>query len=117
MRNKLKEIQKKLNKYPISTLSKEEMGLYFEHRLQNLVSSKRVLVRNELEYLLGETGPGNLRIEQDLFRLLADKGSIVQSPFESIPEIKLKPNQLIAFLKKFSEAALRFITQTSCNLK
>lgn len=88
MQNKLKEIQKKLNKQPISSLSKEEVELYFEHRLQNLVSSKKVLVRNELEYLLGETGPGNLRIEPDLFRLLASKGSFIQSPFENIPEIK-----------------------------
>ena len=88
MRNKLKEIQKKLNKQPISSLSREEVKLYFDHRLQNLISSKKVLVRNELEYLLGETGPGNLRIEPDLFRLLASKGSFIQSPFENIPEIK-----------------------------
>ncbi|OGZ30749.1 MAG: hypothetical protein A2835_02960 [Candidatus Niyogibacteria bacterium RIFCSPHIGHO2_01_FULL_45_28] len=88
MSKKLKEIQNKLNKYPISSLSKEEIELYFDHRLQNLLLSKKVLVRNELEYLLGETGPGNLRIEPDLFRLLVDKGSFVQSPFESIPEIK-----------------------------
>ena len=88
MSKKLKEIQKKLNKQPISSLSKEEMELYFDHRLQNLLLSKKVLVRNELEYLLGETGPGNLRIEPDLFRLLADRGVFTRSPFESIPEIK-----------------------------
>ena len=88
MSKKLKEIQKKLNKQPLSSLSKEEIELYFDHRLQSLLLSKKVLVRNELEYLLGETGPGNLRIEPDLFRLLVDKGSFVQSPFESIPEIK-----------------------------
>jgi len=88
MRKKLKEIQNKLNKHPISSLSKEEIELYFDHRLQNLLLSKKVLVRNELEYLLGETGPGNLRIEPDLFRLLADRGVFIQSPFESIPEIK-----------------------------
>ena len=88
MRKKLKEIQNKLNKYHISSLSKEEIELYFDHRLQNLLLSKKVLVRNELEYLLGETGPGNLRIEPDLFRLLADRGVFIQSPFESIPEIK-----------------------------
>ena len=88
MRKKLKEIQNKLNKYPISTLSKEEMELYFDHRLQSLLLSKKVLVRNELEYLLGETGPGNLRIEPDLFRLLVDKESFIQPPFESVPEIK-----------------------------
>lgn len=91
MRNKLKEIQKKLNKQTLSSLSKEEIGLYFEHRLQNLVSSKKVLVRNELEYLLGETGPGPTRIEPDLFRMLASKETLIRSPFESIPEIqKLK---------------------------
>ncbi len=104
MRNKLKEIQKKLNKQSISSLSGEEMGLYFDHRLQNLLLDKRVLVRNELEYLLGETGPGNLRIEPDLFRLLADKGSVVQSPFENIPEIKK--------LKVLKEAAEKHIEKT-----
>lgn len=88
MRNKLKEIQKKLNKQTLSSLSKEEIGLYFEHRLQNLVSSKKVLVRNELEYLLGETGPGPTRIEPDLFRMLASKEALIRSPFESIPEIQ-----------------------------
>ena len=88
MSKKLKEIQKKLNKQPLSSLSKEEIELYFDHRLQNLLLSKKVLVRNELEYLLGETGPGNLRIEPDLFRLLVDKESFIQPPFESVPEIK-----------------------------
>lgn len=29
MRKKLKEIQKKLDKYPISSLSKEEIEIYF----------------------------------------------------------------------------------------
>ena len=104
MRKKLKEIQKKLNKYSISALSKDEVELYFEHRLQNLITSKKVLVRNELEYLLGETGPGNLRIEADLFRLLTDNGSIVQSPFENIPEIKK--------LKALKEAAEKHIEKT-----
>lgn len=88
MRNKLKEIQKKLDKYPISSLSKEEIEIYFNHRLQNLLSSKKVLVKNELEYLLGETGPGNLRIDPDLLRLLAGKGPFMQVPFENMPEIK-----------------------------
>ena len=104
MHKKLKEIQNKLNKYPISSLSKDEMGLYFDHRLQNLLLSKKVLVRNELEYLLGETGPGNLRIEPDLFRLLVDKGSFVQPPFESIPEIKK--------LKTLKETAEKHIEKT-----
>lgn len=101
MRNKLKEVQKKLNKQPISSLLKEEVELYFGHRLQNLVSSKKVLVRNELEYLLGETGPGPTRIEPDLFRVLVDKETLVRSPFESIPEIQK--------LKALKEAAEKHI--------
>src|SRR3990167_4386871 len=105
MSKKLKEIQNKLNKYPISSFSKEEIELYFDHRLQNLLLSKKVLFRNELEYLLGETGPGNLRIEPDLFRLLVDKGSFVQSPFESIPEIKK-----LKTLKKLRKNTLRKIS-------
>jgi len=104
MRKKLKEIQNKLNKYPASSLSKEEIELYFDHRLQNLLLSKKVLVISELEYLLGETGPGNLRIEPDLFRLLVDKGSFVQPPLESIPEIKK--------LKTLKETAEKHIEKT-----
>jgi hypothetical protein len=88
MRKRLKEIQKKLNKQPFSSLSKEEVELYFTHRLQNLVSGKRVLVRNELEYLLGETGPGNLRIEPDLVEQLTNEKFFVYPPFENVPEIK-----------------------------
>lgn len=97
MRNKLKEIQKKLNKQPISSLSKEEVELYFDHRLQSLISSKKVLVRNELEYLLGEAGPGPSRIEPNLFQVLAGKEIPAHSPLENIPEIKkLKAQKEIA---------------------
>ena len=88
MQKKLKEIQKKLNKQPFSSLSKEEAELYFNHRLQNLISSKKVLVRNELEYLLGETGPGPSRIEPDLFQVLAGEEIPAHSSWENIPEIK-----------------------------
>jgi len=104
MHKQLKEIQKKLNKQPLSSLSKEEVGLYFEHRLQNLLTSKKVLVRNELEYLLGETGPGPTRIEPDLFEILASKDTLIQSPFESIPEIKK--------LRALKETAQKHIKET-----
>lgn len=104
MQKKLKEIQKKLNKQPLSSLSKEEVGLYFERRLQNLITSKKVLVRNELEYLLGETGPGPIRIEPDLFQALYDKEIPMRSPWENIPEIKK--------LKKLKVAAEGHIKET-----
>lgn len=97
-------IQRKLDKQPISSLSRDEIGLYFDHRLQNLISRKKILVRNELEYLLGETGPGNLRIDPELLRLLTSEESFTYSVLENIPEIKK--------LKKFKEKAENYITES-----
>lgn len=88
MRKTLNEIQNKPNKQHISSLSREEVEIYFDHRLQNLISDKKVLVRNELEYLLSETGPGNLRIDPGLLHFLIDKQSFIYPDVENLPEIK-----------------------------
>lgn len=88
MKKALALIIRKLDKHPISSLSKLELRTYFNHRLENLVFKKKVLVRNELEYLLGETGPGNLRIDPEFLSSLTKKSFFMFPGFEKIPEIK-----------------------------
>ena len=70
---KLTSIKKKLAKHPLSPLTPKELKVYFIYRLHNLLGQKRVLVRRELEYLLGETGPGMLRIDPELLHSLTDE--------------------------------------------
>ncbi len=72
MEKKLRLIRSKLDRQPIFTLSAEEIRLYFEYRLGNIIAKKKVITRNELEYLFGETGPGNLRIDPDLQRIVCN---------------------------------------------
>jgi len=59
MKKQLKTVINKLSKQSIFSLTSDEFGLYFEHRLDKLVYDKKILTRNELIYLLCETGPGN----------------------------------------------------------
>jgi hypothetical protein len=68
--NPLSKIRKKLDKYPLNSLTKEEISLYFNYRLENLCNSKNVLTKNELVYLMSETGPGNKRFDPRLLPLL-----------------------------------------------
>jgi hypothetical protein len=72
MQNPLSKIRKKLDKYPLNSLTKEEISLYFNYRLENLCNSKNVLTKNELVYLMSETGPGNKRFDPRLLPLLTN---------------------------------------------
>ena len=91
MKKQLKTIINRLNKYPISALTTEELGMYFEHRLDKLIHDKKVLTRNELTYLLSETGPGNRRIDPRLISLFVDQDILISSLYATLPEIqKLK---------------------------
>lgn len=63
----------KLESSPIHTLSAEEFKAYFEYRINNILSDKLALVGNELEYLLCETGPGNLRTDPEFLPLITKK--------------------------------------------
>lgn len=88
MKKQLKTVINKLNKQPIFSLTSDEFGLYFEHRLDGLVYDKKVLTRNELIYLLSETGPGNRRIDPRLVTALVNQDILVSSIYETLPEIK-----------------------------
>ncbi|MDD4995593.1 MAG: hypothetical protein PHW53_03970 [Patescibacteria group bacterium] len=91
MRKQLKAIINKLNKRPISSLTGDEFDVYFEHRMDNLICDKKVLTKNELVYLLSETGPGNRRIDPRLVLKLVDQNILVSSILGALPEMtKLK---------------------------
>lgn len=74
---KITEIKGKLKKNPIGTLSKDELQKYFKYRLENLLYKKRVLVFDELKYLMCETGPGNLRLDPQIVSELTQEDFFV----------------------------------------
>ncbi len=78
-------IKEKLNKLALSSLSGEELKVYFDHRTETILAKKGILVRDELEYLLSETGPGNLRIDPELLSKLLKGWSFVYPAYRSVP--------------------------------
>lgn len=73
MRKLVAAAMHKLESSPIHTLSADEFRAYFEYRINNILSDKLALVGNELEYLLCETGPGNLRTDPEFLPLITKK--------------------------------------------
>lgn len=102
MKKDLKVIFEKLAKQRVANLTASELGVYFYYRLSNLLLSKRVLVRDELEYLFTETGPGNLRFDPRHVQYLTQENLFVSPGFESIPEIQ----QIIAVKQKIESRVL-----------
>lgn len=71
------------------SLSGIELPVYFKYRVQNLLSSTKVLVKNELVYLLTETGPGNLRFNPELVDILATERFYVSQLATTLPETQV----------------------------
>lgn len=88
MEKQLKKIIEKLGKGNINSLTAEEVRTYFEHRVAILLSNKRILVKDELRYLLSETGPGNLRFDPRYLDFLLQDTIFTYLPFKNIPEIQ-----------------------------
>ena len=88
MKKQLNLVIRKLDKKPITSLSIEELKLYFDHRLENLIRDKKVLTKNELNYLLSETGPGNRRIDPQLVSRLTNDKIFSSTPYLNIPEFQ-----------------------------
>jgi len=63
----------KLESLPIHTLSGAEFRAYFEYRIDNILAKRLTLVEDELEYLLCETGPGNLRTDPEFVPLITKR--------------------------------------------
>ena len=87
---KLASVKKKLSSESLLALTAEELEFYFLRRLDSLLRSKRVLVRRELEYLLGETGPGSRRIDPELLRYLTNEQVFTDSLIGRLPEIEAR---------------------------
>jgi hypothetical protein len=88
MKKQLNLVINKLNKHPLISLSIEELRLYFDYRLENLIKDKKVLTRNELDYLLSETGPGNRRIDPRIISEMTHDDIFTCPPYSDIPEFK-----------------------------
>jgi hypothetical protein len=101
MKKEINSIVHKLDKTPISSLTAREISVYFEHRLDTILQKKKVLVRDELEYLLSETGPGNRRMDPELLSHLIK--TVPSSQYGSIPEIERIQKQKETFEKYLLE--------------
>jgi len=88
MKKQLNLVINKLNKHPLMSLSIEELRLYFDYRLENLIKDKKVFTRNELEYLLSETGPGNRRIDPRIISEMTHDDIFTCPSYSNIPEFK-----------------------------
>lgn len=88
MKKQLKTVINKLYNHPLSSLTPDELSVYFNHRLEKLVHDKKVLTRNETTYLLSETGPGNRRIDPRLISVRVNEEILTSSLYETLPEIK-----------------------------
>lgn len=88
MKKELKQVKEKLDKQPLSSLSIDEMAIYFEYRLENLISKAKVITETELYYLFSETGPGNLRIDPRIIKKLTDKKLFINPSYQNIPGVK-----------------------------
>ena len=90
----MKDLQKKLLRSALkkiaadrfSSLSGIELPIYFNHRLKKILAPKKILVKNELEYLLTETGPGNLRFTPELVQLLTKENIFISKAFQNSSE-------------------------------
>lgn len=88
MEKQLNLVINKLNKHPLISLSIEGLRLYFDYKLENLIKDKKVFTRNELDYLLSETGPGNRRINPQIISEMTHNDVFTCPPYSDIPEFK-----------------------------
>lgn len=88
MEKQLKKIIQRMGREKLNSLKPDEVRLYFKHRVEKLLGTKRVLVKDELGYLLGETGPGSLRFDPRYLNLLLQDSVFAYAPFQTIPEIQ-----------------------------
>ena len=70
-------------------LSGIEFRAYFHHRVNNNLTTRQLLVWNEVEYLLAETGPGNIRLSPELLQLLPKEDVFISKWFNDSPQEQL----------------------------
>ncbi len=84
MTNPLSKIRKKLDKYPISSLTAEELRIYFTHRVEKAAENKKVITINELNYQLSETGPGDRRFDPRFIPFLTQEKFFTSSLYKKV---------------------------------
>lgn len=120
MRDPLSKIRVKLNKYPISSLTAEELRIYFTHRVEKAAENKKVLTINELNYQLSETGPGDRRFDPRFIPFLTQEKFFTSSLykkvnlFEGLLEKKQKVNAYVNENKE-SEATKKLLLKALGN--
>lgn len=102
MRKLVAAAMHKLESSPIHTLSADEFRAYFEYRINNILSDKLALVGNELEYLLCETGPGNLRTDPEFLPLITKKRTFLHKRTD-YPDLEALLNKKVNVEKYISE--------------
>jgi hypothetical protein len=83
---KLASVKEKLATEHLLSLTAEEVKLYTLYRIENLEKDKKVLVRREMEYFLGETGPGSRRIDPELVGCITEEKLFTRSIITHFPE-------------------------------
>lgn len=84
MKKPIDLVKKKLDKYPISSLTSEELRVYFAHRVEKAAESKKVITINELNYQLSETGPGDRRFDPRFIPFLTQEKFFTSSFYKKV---------------------------------
>lgn len=77
-------VKKKLDKYPISALTAEELRVYFAHRVEKAAEGKKVITINELNYQLSEAGPGDRRFDPRFIPFLTQEKFFTSSLYKKV---------------------------------
>src|SRR3989339_2078347 len=77
---------KKISMDRFYALSGLEIHAYTKHRIEKILETKQLLVKNEIEYLLTETGPGNIRLTPELIDLLVKEPLFILNEFNASPQ-------------------------------
>lgn len=77
---------KKISADKFHLLSGIELYAYAKYRINRFLKTKQLLVRDEIEYLLTETGPGNVRLTPELVELLPLEPFYISTEFENSPQ-------------------------------
>lgn len=93
MKKAVRDIIQHLNKYHLISLSPEELRTYVEYRIEKLVSSKLVLLPGELQYLLCETGPGNIRLNPRFLKKIKLEPHYISPILGKLPDVEMIVNK------------------------
>jgi hypothetical protein len=77
---------KKISADRFHTLSGIEIYAYVKYRIERFIKTKHLLVKDEIKYLLTETGPGNIRLTPEIVELLPLESVYISEEFKNSPQ-------------------------------